>query len=72
MMSRAIYFASRRGEQGTIAKLSVSLLTAILIFGIKWDRFSVAYNVDKVLVKFPAVKHGYQDWSDCCILSIVF
>lgn len=31
-----------------------------------------ACSTNKVLVKFPVGKRRYRDWSDCCILSIVF
>ena len=29
-------------------------------------------SIDKVLVRFAVVKRRYWEWSDCCILSIVF
>ena len=67
-VAHVIYPESKRGERG--AK-PVSLQTAILFFVIECNRFSPACSIDKVLVRFPVIKRGYQDWSDCCILSIV-
>ena len=29
-------------------------------------------SIDKDLVRFLVVKRRYRDWSDCCIVSIVF
>ena len=51
----------------------VSLQTVILIFGINLEcnRFTAAWSIDGVLVRFLAVKRRYRIWSDCCILSIV-